>query len=77
MALEILKAYIETHPKTGFIQPSKSFAGVLIFFNIKSDGKFHLCIDYWGLNNLPIKNQYLLPLIDEFLDQLSQAKQFI
>ena len=44
--LEILKTYIETHFKTGFIQPSKSPASSLILFDKKSDGSFRLCVDY-------------------------------
>ena len=35
-----------------------------------------MCVDYWGLNNLTIKNQYLPPLIGELLDRLGQAKKF-
>ena len=41
--LEILKTYIKTHLKTGFIQPSKSPAGALILFDKKSNGSFCLC----------------------------------
>ena len=66
--LETLKAYIETHLKTGFIRPFKSHASVPILFNKKLDGSLRLCIDYQGLNNLTIKNWYPLPLIGEFLD---------
>ena len=75
--LETLKTYIETHLKTGFIRPSKSFAGAFIFFDKKPDGSLHLCVDYWGLNNLTIKNQYLLPLIGKSLDWLGQVKMII
>ena len=74
--LETLKTYIKTHLKTGFIQPFKCFAGIPILFNKKLDGSLHLCVDYWGLNNLTIKNQYLLPLISESLDRLGRAKRF-
>ena len=49
--------------------------GAPIFFIRKPDGSVGLYVDYWGLNNLIIKNQYLLPLISESLDQLSQAQQ--
>ncbi len=76
MELETLKTYIETHLKTGFIQPSKSPAGAPIFFDKKPNGSFHLCVDYWGLNNLTIKNRYPLPLISEVLDRLGRAKRF-
>ena len=75
--LEILKTYIKTYLKIGFIRPSKSPAGAPIFFDKKPDGSFCLCVDYWGLNNPTIKNQYLLPLIGESLDLLGQAKRFI
>ena len=74
--LETLKAYIETHLKTGFIRPSKSPAGAPILFDKKPDGSLWLCVNYQGLNNLTIKNQYLLPLIGKFLDRLGRAKRF-
>lgn len=54
--LEILKAYIETQLKTVFIWPSKSPASTLIIFDKKPDSSLHFYIDYWGLNNLIIKN---------------------
>ena len=74
--LETLKTYIKTHLKTGFIWPSKSPASALIFFDKKPDGNFRLCMDYRGLNNLTIKNQYSLPLLGKSLDRLGQAKRF-
>ena len=77
MELEILKIYIKTHFKTGFIQRFKSFGDVSILFDKKQNGSFRLCIDYQGLNNFTIKNWYLVPFIDEVLDQLSRGKQFI
>lgn len=60
MELEILKAYIETYLKTGFIQSSKFLAKALIIFDKKADKSSQLRVDYWGLNNLVIKNRYLL-----------------
>ena len=36
--LEILKIYIKTHFKTGFIRPSKSPAGISVLFDKKPDG---------------------------------------
>ena len=74
--LETLKIYIETHLKTGFIRPFKSFASALILFNKKPDCTFRLCVNYQGLNNLTIKNWYPLPLISESLDRLGHAKRF-
>ena len=74
--LESLKAYIETNLGNEFIRPSKSLLGAPILFDRKSDGSFRLCVDYRDLNNLTIKNRYLLPLIRESLDRLGRAKQF-
>ena len=74
--LETLKIYIETHLKTGFIRPFKSPAGAPILFDKKPDGSLRLFVDYWDLNSLTIKNRYLLPLIGELLNRLSQAKRF-
>ena len=54
--LETLKTYIEINLANGFIWPSKSPAGALIFFDRKQDGSLRLCEDYWGLNNIIIKN---------------------
>ena len=76
MELETLKAYIKTYLKTGFIRPSKSLAGALIFFDKEPDKILQLCVDYQELNNLTIKNQYHLSFIDASLDRLDRAKQF-
>ena len=75
--LETLKTYIEIYLKTGFIQLSKSLAGASILLDKKLDGNFRLYVDYKDLNNLTIKNRYLLSLIRESLDWLGQAKRFI
>ena len=74
--LETLKAYIKTNLANGFIRYSKSFASAPILFDRKSDDSLRLCVDYWGLNNLTIKNRYLLPLIGELLDRLGRARRF-
>ena len=74
--LEILKTYIKIHLKTGFIRSFKSSVGALILFDKKSDDSLCLCVNYQGLNNLTIKNEYLLSLIREALDRLGKAMQF-
>ena len=72
--LKILKTYIETNLTNGFIRALNSSASAPILFVCKLHGSFHLYINYQSLNNLTIKNRYLLPLIGESLDQLGQAK---
>ena len=75
--LETLKTFIDTNLANDFIWPSKSPAGASIFFNKKPNKSLRLCVDYRSLNNITIKNQYLLPLINKLLDWLSRAKKFI
>lgn len=77
MELETQKAYIKTHIKTGFIWPSKLSTVAPVFFDKKPYGSLQLYVDYWGLNNLTIKNWYLLTLIGELLDWLDRVKRFI
>ncbi|GJY83628.1 putative reverse transcriptase domain-containing protein [Tanacetum coccineum] len=54
----------------GFIRPSTSPWGAPVLFVKKKDGSFRMCIDYWELNKLTIKNRYPLPMIDDLFDQL-------
>ena len=77
MKLEILKAYMENILTNGFIRLSKFPAGAYIFFEKKPDISLRLCINYWSLNNLTIKNWYLLPLVRESLCRLGRAQRFI
>jgi hypothetical protein len=42
----------------------------------KKDGSMRMCIDYWNLNVVTVKNKHPLPRIDDLLDQLKDAKFF-
>ena len=75
--LETLKAYIKNNLANNFIRLLKSITRAAILFDKKLDGKLRLCVDYQGLNNLTIKNRYLLPLVGELLDQLGRVWHFI
>ena len=66
--LKTLKIYIETILANGFIWSFKSLAKAYILFNKKQNKSLHFYMDYCGLNNLTIKNKYLLLLIGESLD---------
>jgi hypothetical protein len=50
--------------------------GVTVLFVKKKDGSMRMCIDYWELNKVTIKNQYPLPRIDDLLDQQQGARVF-
>nr|GEZ91726.1 retrotransposable element Tf2 [Tanacetum cinerariifolium] len=60
----------------GFIRPSSSSWGAPVLFVKKKDGSFRMCIDYWELNKLTIKNKYPLPRIDYFFDQLQGSSVY-
>jgi hypothetical protein len=74
--LKALDEYLKENLAKGFIRHSSSPAGAPILFVKKSDGSLRLCVDYRGLNKITIKNRYPLPLIQENLDRLQEAKFF-
>ncbi|GJR96811.1 putative reverse transcriptase domain-containing protein [Tanacetum coccineum] len=60
----------------GFIRPSSSPWGAPVLFIKKKDGSFRMCIDYWELNKLTVKNRYPLPRIDDLFDQLQGSSVY-
>ncbi|GKD31098.1 hypothetical protein Tco_1241876 [Tanacetum coccineum] len=49
----------------GFIQPSTSPWGAPVLFVKNKDESFRMCIDYWELNKLTVKNHYPLPITQD------------
>lgn len=72
--LKTLKIYIEINLANGFIRYMNFLANASIFCVCKPNSSLCLNVNYRGLNKLPIKNQYLLLLINKFFDQLGWAK---
>ena len=54
--LETLKIYIKNKLANSFICLFKSPAGILLLFDWKPDKSLRFYVDYWGLNNIIIKN---------------------
>ena len=75
--LGTLREYININLKKGFIRPSTSPAGALIYFTLKKDGKLRLYINYHKLNAITTKDQYALSLANELRDRLVNAKIII
>jgi hypothetical protein len=72
--LKELKEQLQELLDKGFTHPSISPWGALVLFVKKKDGSMTMCIDYWKLNKVTIKNRYPLPRIDDLLDQLQGAR---
>jgi hypothetical protein len=60
--------FLKENLKKGYIIPSKSPMLSPVFFIKKKDGKLHLIQDYRKLNNISIKNCYLLPLASDIIN---------
>src|SRR5467141_1384600 len=60
----------------GFIRSSQSPARAPVLFAKKKDGTLRLCVDFRNLNKLTRKDQYLIPLVTNLLDQLGSAKVY-
>jgi hypothetical protein len=71
-----LKKQTEELLEKGFIRPSSSPWGAPVLFVNKKDGSRRMCVDYRSLNEVTIKNKYLLPLIEDLFDQMRGATIF-
>jgi hypothetical protein len=71
-----LKKQIEELLEKGFIRPSSSSWEAPVLFVNKKDGSRRMCVDYRSLNEVTIKNKYLLPRIEDLFDQMRGAKVF-
>ncbi|KAF7640683.1 hypothetical protein LDENG_00023110, partial [Lucifuga dentata] len=60
----------------GIIRPSSSPVGAGFFFVAKKDHTLRPCIDYWGVNNITLKNKYPLPLLSSVFEPLHGATIF-
>jgi hypothetical protein len=60
----------------GFIRPSRSPWASPVLFVEKKDKSKRLCVDYRALNQVTIKNKYLLPRIKVLFEQLRGAQVF-
>lgn len=66
--LKSLKTYIEINLASNYIKFSKSLANTSILFMQELNNSFLLYVNFQELNNLNIKNKYLMSLIGKFLN---------
>ncbi|KAL4017118.1 hypothetical protein IC575_024792 [Cucumis melo] len=74
--LKELKVQLQELLDKGFIRPSVSPWGALVFFVKMKDGSMRLCTDYRELNKVTVKNRYPFPRIDDSFNQLQGATVF-
>ena len=72
--LQVLRKYLKEQLDKGYIRASKSPAASPVLFAKKPGGGLRFCVDYRALNAITIKNRYPLPLVQETLSKLSEAK---
>ena len=73
---EEVREFMKKQLRKGYIQPSKSPQTVPVFFVEKKDGKKRMVQDYRYLNEWMVKNNYLLPLISDVLENIGMKKLF-
>jgi len=67
---EEVQNFIEDQLRKGYIRPSKFPQTLPVFFMSKKDGGKRIVIDYHNLNDQIVKNNYLLPLITDLIDNI-------
>jgi len=73
---EEVHKFIKKQLRKGYIRLSKSSQIALVFFVGKKDEKKRMVQDYWYLNEWMVKNNYLLPLISDVIENIGTKKVF-
>jgi hypothetical protein len=61
----------------GYIRPSSSIFASSVVLVKKKDGMWRMCIDYRDPKKNTVKNIYLIPRIDEPIDDIHGAIYFL
>jgi len=67
---------VEDQLRKGYIRPSKSSQTSPVFFVEKKDRSKRMVINYRNLNDQTVKNNYLLLLITDLIDNMGGKKIF-
>ena len=66
--LKELKTQLQELLDKGFVRPSVSPWGALVFFVKKKDGTLRMCIDYQKIYKIIVKIKYPLPRIEDLFN---------
>jgi hypothetical protein len=75
--LKCVRKWLDKNLEKSFIRKSKARCAAPLLLTVKSGGGMRIYQNYKGLNNIIIKNRYLLPLIREILNSICRAKYYI
>jgi len=73
---EKVQNFVEDQLRKGYIRPSKSSQMSPVFFVGKKDRSKRMVMNYRNLNDQTVKNNYLLPLITNLIDNMGSKKVF-
>lgn len=73
---EIVNNQVQQWLEEGIIEPSVSEYASQVVVTKKKDGTPRVCIDYRRLNKKVVKDKFPLPLIEDVLDKLCDARVF-
>ncbi|KAG3068028.1 hypothetical protein PI124_g19541 [Phytophthora idaei] len=73
---DVMESEIQEYLDLGLIRPSTSPWASPVLMIRKPDGGIWFCIDYRKLNAVTVKDSYPMPLVDDILDVLGNAKLF-
>jgi len=73
---EEVQNFVEDQLRKGYIRPSKSPQMLPVFFVGKKDRSKQMVMDYHNLKSQTVKNNYLLPLITELINNIGNKRVF-